>query len=72
MGRPRKDQETAAAQYEVIVPFQDAREYAGSSEPKQYEVGDDVSHFDAERLQLSIQRGLVRDNNAEATEETEA
>lgn len=64
MARPKKDQsqEQGAESlplYTVAIAFQDAREYCDTSEPKQYAVGDDVSHFDQERLDAAVQRGTV-------------
>ena len=46
--------------YVVLQPFQDAREYATHGTPSQYQVGDDVSHFDVERLARVVELGLVQ------------
>jgi hypothetical protein len=45
--------------YVVIVPFQDHRDYMTTVIPNQYAVGDDVSHMDADRLSLLVDRGLA-------------
>lgn len=42
--------------YTVLVPFKDSKEYGGLNS---YEVGSDVSDFDAERLESLIKRGIV-------------
>lgn len=41
--------------YYVIQPFKDKREYGDNS----YEIGDEVSHFNTERLKNAIELGLV-------------
>ena len=56
---PAEKSVKAAVSYIVIQPFQDADEHRSSKEPKQYAVGDDVSHFDLTRLAAALDRGLV-------------
>ncbi len=41
--------------YFVILPFKDNKIYGNES----YSIGDDVSHFDTERLERAVERGLV-------------
>lgn len=53
--------------YTVKVRFQQHRDYGGKSgeDATFYEVGDDVSHFDQERLNRAVELGLVEHNKAE-------
>lgn len=41
--------------YYVVSPFKDKKQYGSNS----YNIGDDVSHFDTERLKKAIDKGLV-------------
>jgi len=61
-GRPKKEVE---GKYIVVNPFQDRAVYGSDK----YEVGDDVSHFDADRLESAISRKLVELNVTPKTEE---
>lgn len=45
-----------AKKFEVVSPFRDKDDFS-----KQYEVGNDVSHFDADRLKDLITRELVKE-----------
>lgn len=51
----------------VIAPFRDRKEFGNNS----YLVGDDVSHFTAERLESLITRNLVGSPANAETEDTE-
>lgn len=66
MGRPKKQQP-----YIVVAPFQDAREYATEGTPNQYKEGDDVSHFDEQRLANLVSLGLVTGGNAVESNESD-
>lgn len=70
---PRKANEANKPSHTVVMPFQDLPEHAGENGVQQYNEGDDVSHFDAERIALLIERGIVKANATETkeTEETE-
>lgn len=45
--------------YVAKLPFQDAREYATTSTPQQYAVGEDVGHFEQARLDNAVALGTV-------------
>jgi len=47
--------------YVAAMAFQDSKEYAEGSEPKQYEIGDDVSHFDANRISRAVEYGIIKE-----------
>lgn len=50
----------ADGKYTVAKPFKDAARHLGPGEnAKKYEVGEDVSYFDAQRLQSMLEKGLV-------------
>lgn len=53
--------------YYVISPFKDKKQFGNQS----YSIGDEVSHFENERLKKAIELGLVefRENKVEQTEE---
>jgi len=72
MARPKKNAEGKSMPlYTVAIPFQDHRDYMTTPTPQQYEVGDDVSHFDQERLDRAVELGTVQYNGTESTEEAE-
>lgn len=53
--------------YFVVAPFKDAKQYRINGEANSYEVGDDVSKMDAERLEVLVKKGLV-ENRTEKEE----
>lgn len=53
MARTKKEQSNG---FIVLEKFQDRREYGNAV----HEVGEDVSHFSPERLDVLVKRGLVK------------
>lgn len=49
--------------YRVVQKFRDKDDYS-----KSYEIGDDVSHFDDERIEDLVSRGLIKSGAKEATD----
>lgn len=45
--------------FTVVKTFRDSAEYIKDGQMNVYNVGDDVSHFDAERLEKLVERKLV-------------
>lgn len=72
MARPRKENSTESGKYIAKMAFKDAREHQEGSEPKSYEVGEDVSHFDQERLNNAIAWGIVEFTGNSNDAESEA
>ena len=62
-----KSTEQSIDGYYVIAPFKDKKQYGSES----YSIGDDVSHFETERLKKAIELGLIefRENKVEQTED---
>lgn len=61
MARGKKQQ----AGFFVLQPFKDAKQFGTAK----YEAGDDVSEFDADRLNNLVKRGLVEERGASEEKE---
>jgi hypothetical protein len=72
MGRKPKSSEEVGtdAAYIVIKRFKDHLQYLlPGDKPVWHNVGEDVSDFDPKRLEVLVQRGLVKLNESEQTED---
>lgn len=70
MARTAKPKSTTEARFSVVQKFRDSDKYAVSEKPNYYNVGDDVSDFDEDRLKDLVKRGLVEEAEAEAEGES--
>ena len=56
-----KEPKEAKKKHIVAKAFRDAPEFVTEGQGNAYKVGDDVSHFDTERLKSLVARGFVTD-----------